>query len=255
MPRILVTNDDGYRSEGIHALAKALAHLGDVTIVAPTTEKSAIGHALTLRQVLRLEHIEERVYAVDGTPTDCVNIAVTQIFHGLPDLVVSGINKGWNLGDDVTYSGTVSGALEGALLGVSGLAVSLQLSRTFDFSYAARASAALAEALLQRPLPPRVFLNVNVPKGQPKGQRVTVQAKRNHVTSVAERHDPKDRPYYWIEEGQNEWEPHDRSDYQAVRDGYVSVTPLHPDLTAHQALAAVERLSAAIEAHPGTKVR
>src|SRR5215813_3045900 len=255
MRRIPVTNDDGYRSEGLIALADALRPLGDVTTVAPMTEASAIGHALTLRHPLRLEHMADKLFAVEGTPTDCVNIAVTQIFRGLPDLVVSGINKGWNLGDDVTYSGTVSGALEGALLGVSGLAVSLQLSRTFDFSHAARASAALAEALLQRPLPPRVFLNVNVPKGQPKGQRVTVQAKRNHVTSVAERHDPKDRPYYWIEEGQNEWEPHDRSDYQAVRDGYVSVTPLHPDLTAHQALAAVERLSADLEAHPGTKVR
>ena len=248
LPRILVTNDDGYRSEGIHALAKALAPLGDVTIVAPTTEKSAIGHALTLRQVLRLEHIEDQIYAVDGTPTDCVNIAVTQIFRGLPDLVVSGINKGWNLGDDVTYSGTVSGALEGALLGVPGLAVSLQFSQTFDFSQSARVSAALAQALLLNPLPPRVFLNVNVPKGLPKGQRVTVQAKRNHVTSVAERHDPKSRPYYWIEEGENEWEPHDRSDYQAVRDGYVSVTPLHPDLTAHQALKDVERLSLDVEA-------
>jgi 5'-nucleotidase len=255
LPRILVTNDDGYRSEGIHVLAEALAPLGDITIVAPTTEKSAIGHALTLRQVLRLEHIEDRVYAVDGTPTDCVNIAITQIFRGLPDLVVSGINKGWNLGDDVTYSGTVSGALEGALLGVAGMAVSLQFSQTFDFSHAARASAALAEAMLLHPLPPRVLLNVNVPKGLPKGQRVTVQAKRNHVTSVAERHDPKGRPYYWIEEGQNEWEPHDRSDYQAVRDGYVSVTPLHPDLTAHQALAAVERLAGNVEAHPGGKAR
>jgi 5'-nucleotidase len=247
MLRILVTNDDGYRSEGIKALADALAPFGDVTIVAPTTEASAIGHALTLRRPLRLEHIGDRMYAVDGTPTDCVNIAVTQIFKGLPDLVISGINKGWNLGDDVTYSGTVSGALEGALLGVQGIAVSLQLGRTFDFSHAARVSASIAEALLQSPLPPRTFLNVNVPKGQPKGQRVTVQAKRNHVTSVAERHDPKGRPYYWIEEGQNEWEPHDRSDYQAVRDGYVSVTPLHPDLTAHQALAAVERLSFEVE--------
>jgi 5'-nucleotidase len=248
VPRILVTNDDGYRSEGIHALADALTPLGDVIIVAPTTEKSAIGHALTLRQVLRLEHIEDHVYAVDGTPTDCVNIAVTQIFRGLPDLVISGINKGWNLGDDVTYSGTVSGALEAALLGVPGMAVSLQFGRTFDFSHAARVSAAIAEALLETPLPPRTFLNINVPKGQPKGQRVTVQARRNHVTSVAERHDPKGRPYYWIEEGQNEWEPHDRSDYQAVRDGYVSVTPLHPDLTAHQALADVERLSLDVEA-------
>src|SRR5689334_18487353 len=205
--RVLVTNDDGYRSDGIRALADALAPLAEVTIVAPIEEASAIGHALTLRRPLRLDKIADRVYAVDGTPTDCVNIAVTQIFHGLPDLVVSGINKGWNLGDDVTYSGTVSGALEGALLGVPGMAVSLQLSRAFDFSHAARISAALADALLQNPLPPRVFLNVNVPKGQPKGHRVTVQAKRNHVTSVAERHDPKSRPYYWIEEGQNEWEP------------------------------------------------
>src|SRR6185436_16404454 len=113
-----VTNDDGYRSEGITALADRLRHLGEVTIVAPVLEASAIGHALTLRHPLRLEPIAPHGFAVDGTPTDCVNIAVTQVFHGLPDLVVSGINKGWNVGDDVTYSGTVAGALEGALLGV-----------------------------------------------------------------------------------------------------------------------------------------
>jgi 5'-nucleotidase len=243
MRRILVTNDDGYRSEGILALADALRPLGDVTIVAPMSEASAIGHALTLHTPLRIERMSEKVFAVGGTPTDCVNIAVTQIYGGLPDLVVSGINKGWNLGDDVTYSGTVAGALEAALLGVQAIGVSLRFSRAFDFSHAARASAAIAESLLESPLPSRTFLNINVPKGEPKGYRVTVQAKRNHVTSVAERHDPKGRPYYWIEEGQDEWEPHDRSDYQAVRDGYVSVTPLHPDLTAHQALAAVERLS------------
>src|SRR5256885_1014154 len=244
MVRILVTNDDGYRSAGIHALAGALRGLGDVTIVAPTTEASAIGHALTLRRPLRLEAIEDRVFAVDGTPTDCVNVAITHVFNGLPDLVVSGINKGWNLGDDVTYSGTVAGALEGALLGIPSVAVSLRQTRgTYDFSYAADAAAAIADAVLREPLPARTFLNLNVPKGQPKGYRVTVQARRNHVTSVAERHDPKGRSYYWIEEGQNEWEPHDRSDYQAVRDGFVSVTPLHPDLTAYQALAAVEALS------------
>jgi 5'-nucleotidase len=241
--RILVTNDDGYRSEGIHALAEALRDLGEVIIVAPVAEASAIGHALTLRRPLRLESIDERVFAVDGTPTDCVNIAVTEVFKGLPDLVVSGINKGWNLGDDVTYSGTVAGALEGALLGAPSIAVSLRQTRdTYDFSFAARAAATMAEAITRQPLPGRTFLNLNVPKGQPKGYRVTVQAKRNHVTSIAERHDPKGRPYYWIEEGQNEWEPHDRSDYQAVRDGYVSVTPLQPDLTAHDALAAVEAL-------------
>src|SRR5665213_936026 len=199
MPLILVTNDDGYRSHGIHVLAEACARLGDVTIVAPIDEASAIGHALTLRRPLRLESIKDGVVGVDGTPTDCVNIAITQVFKGLPDLVVSGINKGWNLGDDVTYSGTVAGALEAALLGTQGIAVS-------------------------------------------------VQAKRNHVTSVAVRRDPKGREYFWIEEGQDEWEPHDRSDYQAVRDGYVSVTPLHPDLTAHAALAAVEALSFGKEA-------
>ena len=248
MRRILVTNDDGYRSDGITALADALAPFGDVTIVAPTTEASAIGHALTLRRPLRLEQIADKTYAVDGTPTDCVNIAVTQIFRGLPDLVVSGINKGWNLGDDVTYSGTVAGALEGALLGVAALAVSLRGATEYDFGHAAAAAAAVTQAMLQDPLPQRTFLNVNVPRGRPKGYRVTVQAKRNHITSVAERHDPKNKAYYWIEEGQDDWEPHDRSDYQAVRDGYVSVTPLHPDLTAHQALAAVERLSFEAEA-------
>jgi 5'-nucleotidase len=249
MPQILVTNDDGYRSEGIHALAEALRALGDVMIVAPVQEASAIGHALTLRRPLRLETIADRTYAVDGTPTDCVNIAITQVFGALPDLVVSGINKGWNLGDDVTYSGTVAGAMEGALLGVQSIAVSLKATRAeYDFSYAARAAAVWAEAILRRPLPARTFLNINVPKGLPKGNRVTVQAKRNHITSVAERHDPKSRAYYWIEEGQNEWEPHDRSDYQAVRDGYVSVTPLHPDLTAYAVLQDVEDLPVEKEA-------
>jgi 5'-nucleotidase len=242
--RIRVTNDDGYRSAGIHALAGALGELGEVTIVAPTTEASAIGHALTLRRPLRLETIDARVFAVDGTPTDCVNVAIAHVFNGLPGLVVSGINKGWNLGDDVTYSGTVAGALEGALLGIPSIGVSLRQTRgVYDFQHAARAAVVLAEAMLRQPLPARTFLNINVPKGEPKGYRVTVQAKRNHVTSVAERHDPKGHPYYWIEEGQNDWEPHDRSDYQAVRDGFVSVTPLHPDLTAHHALAAVEALA------------
>jgi 5'-nucleotidase len=249
MPRILVTNDDGYRSEGIRALAEALRAVGDVTIVAPMTEASAIGHALTLRHPLRLEQIDDHTFGVDGTPTDCVNIAITQVFKSLPDVVVSGINKGYNLGDDITYSGTVAGALEGALLGIPGVAVSLRATRgEYDFSFAARAAAVVTDGVLRRPLPARTFLNLNVPKGEPHGYRATVQAKRNHVTSVAERHDPKGRPYYWIEEGQNDWEPHDRSDYQAVRDGYISVTPLQADLTAYDALSAVEALADEIEA-------
>ena len=187
---------------------------------------------------LAMELVADGVYEVDGTPTDCVNIAITQIFKGQPDLVVSGINKGYNLGDDVTYSGTVAGALEGALLGIPSLAVSLERTReAYDFAHAAAAAARLADAVLRKGLPARTFLNLNVPSGAPKGLRVTFQARRNHVTVVDERMDPRHRPYYWIEEGENEWEPHDRSDYQAVRDGFVSVTPLQPDLTAHDALS------------------
>ena len=141
MPRILVTNDDGVRSEGIHALAEALRPFGEVTVVAPHIEASAIGHALTLRRPLRIEKVGERIYEVDGTPTDCVNIAITQLFDGVvPDLVLSGINKGYNLGDDVTYSGTVAGAMEGSLLGIPSIAVSLERAPAeYDFSQAAAA--------------------------------------------------------------------------------------------------------------------
>jgi 5'-nucleotidase len=244
MIQILVTNDDGVRSDGIHALSAAVAPLGEVTIVAPHLEASAIGHALTLRRPLRMERLRDRVYEVDGTPTDCVNIAFTQIYKGTPDLVVSGINKGFNLGDDVTYSGTVSGALEGALLGVPSIAVSVERVRhEYDFSHAAAAAATIAAMVLRGGvLQGQTFLNINVPAGQPKGFRLTVQAKRNHVTIVDPRTDPRGQKYYWIEEGENDWEPHDRSDYQAVRDGYVSVTPLQPDMTDRDALAKLEAL-------------
>jgi 5'-nucleotidase len=247
MKQILVTNDDGVRSAGLHALADALRPLGDVIVVAPQTEASAIGHALTLRRPLRMEELSTGVYDVDGTPTDCVNIAISQIykprFGRMPDLVVSGINKGYNLGDDVTYSGTVAGALEGALLGIPGIAVSLErCNDTYDFSAAAAAGARVAAAVLAQGLTQRTFLNVNVPRRTPLGVRVTFQAKRNHVTVISERMDPRERPYYWIEEGQDEWEPHDRSDYQAVKDGYISITPLQPDLTAYDEMARVEAL-------------
>ena len=135
MVRILLTNDDGHGSDGIRALAVALRSVGEVTTVAPTQEASAIGHALTLRRPLRLEHVDGRTFAVDGTPSDCVNIAVTQVLKGLPDLLLSGINKGYNLGDDVTYSGTVAGALDGALLGIPSIAVSLRATRgDYDFT-------------------------------------------------------------------------------------------------------------------------
>jgi 5'-nucleotidase len=244
MVRILVTNDDGVHSSGIGALADALGQLGEVVIVAPHIEASAIGHALTLRRPLRMEQIADRKYEVDGTPTDCVNIAVTKLFGGLPELVVSGINKGYNLGDDVTYSGTVAGAMEGALLGIPSIGVSLERTLgDYDFTHAAHAAASVATLVLRQGLPPRTFLNINVPRGRPKGFRLTVQARRNHVTTVDERCDPRGKPYYWIEEGQNDWQPHDRSDYQAVRDGYVSITPLQPDLTDYAAFESLQNVS------------
>jgi 5'-nucleotidase len=244
MRTILVTNDDGYFSPGIEALARALEPLGRVVIVAPQTEASAVGHALTLRRPLRLEQIRERVFAVDGTPTDCVNLAIAEALPEKPALVVSGINKGLNIGDDVTYSGTVAGALEGALLGYPAIAVSLQFTReAWNFEPAAAVTASLAAALLEQPLPARTFLNVNVPLGAPRGVRVTVQAKRNHITSIDKRLDPRGRAYFWIEEAQDEWEPDERSDHHAIREGLISVTPLQPDLTDHRVLSSVEGLT------------
>jgi len=244
MTRILVTNDDGVHSEGIRALADAMKQFGDVTVVAPIQEASAIGHALTLRRPLRVETVHPGVFAVDGTPTDCVNIAITHVLKNKPDLIVSGINKGWNLGDDVTYSGTVAAALEGALLGIPSVAVSTQKRRDngYEFGPSAQAAAAVAQAVLLRGMPKFTLLNINTPQGSNKGFRATVQAKRNHITVVTERIDPRGQPYYWIEEGQDDWEPHDRSDYQAVRDGYISITPLQPDMTSHDALKYVEEL-------------
>ncbi len=242
MPLILVTNDDGVQSEGIHVLAEAMKPLGDVVVVGPLQEASAIGHALTLRRPLRIETIRDGVYAVDGTPTDCVNLGCEIILKRLPDLVVSGINKGWNLGDDITYSGTVSGALEGALLGAPGIAVSLRRTPSYDFGPAAAVAAAVAQVVLSKGIPPRSFLNINVPTGIPKGLRVTTQAKRNHVTQIDSRTDPRGNAYYWIDEALDEYHPDSgRSDYEAVMEGYASVTPLQPDMTAYDMLERLVR--------------
>ena len=187
-----VTNDDGV-IEGLHELARAVARLGEVVVVAPNVEASAIGHALTLRRPLRVEQRQPNVFEVDGTPTDCVNVAITRLLDAPPDLILSGINKGYNLGDDVTYSGTVAGAMEGALLGIPSIAVSLERTRgAYDFRPAAAGAAQVAERILAgSALPARTFLNINVPRGKPKGIRITVQAKRNHITVVDKRTDPR----------------------------------------------------------------
>ena len=233
---ILVTNDDGYRSEGIQALAEALRPLGEV-IDRRAGRRGERHRPRADAQASAAARVDIATACLPWTarrPTASTSPS-RRSSRRLPDLVVSGINKGYNLGDDVTYSGTVAGALEAALLGVPSLAVSLARdARQLRFQpCGAGGGDDGARRCSAQPLPARTFLNINVPKGQPKGFRVTVQASRNHITSVAERHDPKGRPYFWIEEGQDDWHPHDRSDYQAVRDGYVSITPLQPDLTAH----------------------
>lgn len=235
---ILVTNDDGVHSPGIKALAAALASLGEVHIVAPDREVSACAQSLTLKHPLRAETIEPRVHAVDGTPADCINLALVKLLPRRPELLLSGINRGANLGEDVFYSGTVGGAREGTFFGVPSIAVSLAARAETDFAPAAAFSARLAALVLEKGLPERTLLNVNVPAGKPLGAAITVQGRREHEGTILEGLDPRRRTYYWIEEGRDQWVSDEMSDIHAVRKGLISITPLHSDTTHHAVLAA-----------------
>ena len=245
MPQILVTNDDGVEAEGLRVLAEALSALGDITVVAPAEEKSAVSHALTVRRPLQLVKLGARWYSVDGTPTDCINVALSEVMGQIPDLVVAGINNGLNVGDDITYSGTVAGALEGVLLGAPALAVSLQRSSgRMDYGPAAAVARRLAGAVLRQGLPRRTLLNVNVPRDAHHGIRVSVQAKRTQAVGT---HRPLGEvgqsSSVWIRSAELDWEANARSDYDTVQGGWVSVTPLHPDWTNHAALEAIAALT------------
>lgn len=231
MPKILVTNDDGVAAPGLRHLAKALARLGEVVVVAPDREQSASGHALTLHRPLRMDEVSEGVYSVDGTPTDCINLAVLWLLdESLPDLIVSGINSGLNLGDDVTYSGTVSATFEGALLGIPSVAFSQDVRDGFSFERSAAFAANLVETLLGEDLQKNLILNVNFPAGPHQGLLWTRLGKRVYQQVVAEKVDPRGRRYFWIS-GTPQWHDEAGTDHQAVRTGNVSVTPLHLDLT------------------------
>ena len=237
MTRILVTNDDGIFSEGLTALAKALEAIGEVTVVAPASEQSASAHSLTLTRPLRLRTIDERHYSVDGTPTDCVVLALAKIMADkMPDIVVSGINYGANLGDDVTYSGTVAGALEAAVFGLPGIAVSLATRNDYDFTYAADFAAKLTAKVLREGLPKGVLLNVNVPPGEIRGAQWAHQGIKSVRSLIHEGIDPRGRPYFWIGEQQTIWNDDADSDYAVVKRGLVSLTPLRADMTAYTAL-------------------
>jgi 5'-nucleotidase len=237
MARILVTNDDGIHSEGIIVLARALERVGEVTVVAPSHEMSAASHSLTLMRPLRVDRIDDRHYSVDGTPADCVTIAIGLILKDArPDIVISGINKGPNLGDDTGYSGTVAGALEASIHGLPGIAASLVTRTDFDFSHAAGFTARVAERVLSNGLPKGTLLSINVPPGPVRGVRLTRQGMKIVRPVIIEGVDPRQRPYYWISEELGAWEEQPGSDYEAVRDGLVSITPLRNDLTDHTVL-------------------
>lgn len=243
MARILVTNDDGIYSEGIRKLADALRPVGEVTIVAPDREQSAASHALTLNHPLRLLQLEEREWIVDGTPTDCVNLAVLKLLKdSRPDIVVSGINFGPNLGDDVTYSGTISAAFEGALLNIPSIAFSALVGEHFSFARCAVFAAEMTRIVLERERNPRIVLNVNFPATEFRGVKVTRLGKRVYSEGVIERLDPRGRKYYWIGGEQPTWQTEEGTDFEAVQNGLVSITPLHLDLTHHESIIRLQPL-------------
>lgn len=247
MRRILVTNDDGIFSEGIKLLAQALAPLGRVIVVAPDREQSASGHSLTLHRPLRMRCIEEDWYAVDGTPTDCVSLAVMALLKDdPPDLIVSGVNFGVNLGDDVTYSGTVSAAFEGSLLGIPSVAFSQEVGEHFSFARGVQFARRLVGSLLEVELPRQLILNVNFPSEPFTGVEWTHLGNRRYVQSVVEKTDPRGRKYFWIA-GTPEWEEETGTDFAALSERKVTITPLHLDLTDYNVLDGQPELRRSLE--------
>ncbi|MBN2808370.1 MAG: 5'/3'-nucleotidase SurE [Deltaproteobacteria bacterium] len=238
--KILLCNDDGFDAVGIKELEAGLAGLGELTVVAPDREQSASGHSLTLQHPLRIDERSPCHYAVDGTPTDCVFLGINHIMKAhRPDLVVSGINRGGNLGDDITYSGTVAAAFEATLLGVPALAVSLEITREHHFATASRAAREVALKVFAHGLPAATLLNVNVPDlpwEKLAGFRITRQGKRSYSDVVRENVDPRGRHYYWIGGEVLPGEDLDGTDAALVRSGFVSITPIQLDLTNHRAL-------------------
>lgn len=241
-PLILVTNDDGITARGIRELADALAPLGEVWVYAPDRQQSAVGHGVSLHRPLRVTELDAQRYMVDGTPTDCVMLAVRDLLPRRPSLVVSGVNQGANLGDDVTYSGTVAGAYEGMLLGVPAIAVSDVKYRAVHMKTAARVAAGVAKRVLDTSLPEDTMLNVNVPDvpyEELAGLRVTRMGRRDYKDEIVERRDPRGGRYYWIGGSEPSHVAEPGTDFEAIEHGCVSITPLHRDVTNHAALETI----------------
>ncbi len=231
---ILITNDDGINAPGLQALADVFGELGEVVVVAPALEQSGKGHAITMHDPLRPRLLKEGWWSVDGTPSDCVYVGIHSVLKRKPDLLVSGINRGPNLGDDLTYSGTVGAAIEGTIQGVLSLAVSLVSYKPEGYTLAARAALHVARKMQDYDFPPRMFLNLNVPVQLKDGKmqlKITRQGKRNYNQSVIERTDPRGHTYVWIGGDAMGMEVTNGGDIDAVNEGYVSLTPVQIDLT------------------------
>jgi len=243
-PRILCTNDDGIHARGLRLLANVAGRLGDVTVVAPDRQKSATSHSLTLHRPVRITEIKPGHHVVDGTPTDCVLIAVNQLLPDRPDFVLSGVNHGPNMGEDVLYSGTVAAAMEGTILGIPAIAVSLGGEGRGDLEgYADVLHRLLRQILTRSSIPSETFFNVNIPNIPPaeiKGVRVTRLGRRVYSDSLVRREDPGGREYFWIGGGVSSWSGGDDSDFRAVEANYISITPMHLDLTNHRLINEVE---------------
>lgn len=236
MLKILITNDDGIHSKGITSLAESLIKLGKVVIVSPDREMSSISHAISLHRPLRIEEVDENRYKVDGTPADCVYLGALKILKKKPSLVVSGINKGPNIGEDVIYSGTVAGALEATMLNIPAFSISLAAFAEFDFAPAAHFAYLLAKKILEEGLPPSTFLNVNIPPGEIKEIKITSLGHRYYEEKVEEKIDPRGRKYYWIGGVSSPPINQPGSDVEAIEQGNISVTPLQIDFTNYNAL-------------------
>ena len=247
-PFILLTNDDGINARGLYALWREISRLGETTIVAPDSERSAVGHAITLTEPLRAKKVyrDDTLfgYGVNGTPADSVKVAVRALLDRTPDLVISGINLGPNTGTNVLYSGTVSAATEAAILGIRAIAVSLGTFVNPDYGPAARFARCLAEKVLSRENGPRVLLNVNVPavpEGEIRGVQVTHQGIARFQEVLEERLDPKGRPYYWLGGEMDGPLDDPGSDHSALLENYISVTPLHFNMTDYRFLPELEK--------------
>ncbi len=238
MVKLLLTNDDGIFSEGLKSLADELSKSFEVVIVAPDREQSASGHSLTLHRPLRIRKIRENWFAVDGTPTDCVNLAIMWLIKDSPpDFIISGINFGLNLGNDVTYSGTVSATFEGSLNNIPSIAFSQEVGEEISFGYSAKIARRIILAVAEiGNIPSDMILNINIPLGKVRGIKWTKLGKRRYLQSVIEKKDPYGKSYFWIA-GVPEWESEEGTDYKAISDNFVSITPLHLDLTDYRFLS------------------